>query len=124
MAGKTRIGTTAVFIFFFGSGFSALLYQVVWLKYLNLLLGSTTYASVAVLSAFMFGLTVGSRIAPRLSFLYRFSLRSYGIVEMCVGIFAMLFPAIYAWLKIPFSFAFNAVGPQTLVYNFLAFLIA
>jgi spermidine synthase len=124
MPDKPGIGKTAVFIFFFGSGFSALLYQIVWLKYLNLLLGSTTYASVAVLSAFMFGLSVGSRLAPRLSFLYRTSLRSYGILEMGVGIFAILFPSIYSWMKIPFGAAFNLVGPETVLYNFVAFFIA
>lgn len=124
MSANTKLGNATIFLFFFGSGFSALLYQVVWLKYLNLLLGSTVYASVAVLSAFMFGLSAGSMLASRLGSLYRFSLRSYGIVEMGVGIFAMFFNLIYSWLKTPFGLVFNLVGPEAWVYNFVAFLVA
>lgn len=124
MSDSSRLGNATIFVFFFGSGFSALLYQVVWLKYLNLLLGSTVYATVAVLSAFMFGLSAGSMLASRLGSLYRFSLRSYGIVEMGVGIFAMFFNLIYIWLKTPFSLAFNLVGPEAWIYNLVAFLVA
>src|SRR5262245_11327914 len=98
-----------IFLFFFGSGFAALLYQVVWLKYLNLLFGSTTYATAAVLSAFMFGLSFGSRLTPRLRFLFHNSLRSYGLMEVGVGLFAALFPWLYSVSTVPFAYAFNVI---------------
>jgi spermidine synthase len=113
-----------VFAFFFSSGFAALLYQVVWLKYLNLLFGSTTYATAAVLSAFMFGLSIGSWLAPRMQTLYKSPIRSYGLLEIGVGIFALLFPPIYFWLKVPFGFLFNAAGPESFWYSVVTFLIA
>lgn len=121
---KTRPVTSLVYLFFFGSGFAALLYQVVWLKYLNLLIGNTTYATAAVLSAFMFGLSLGSWLAARWPALYRTPLRSYGIVEMGVGIFAMIFPSVYTAMKIPFGAVFGMVGPQTFLYNLVAFIIS
>ncbi len=121
---KTSRVQPLVYLFFFGSGFAALLYQVVWLKYLNLLIGNTTYATAAVLSAFMFGLSLGSWLASRWQALYRTPLRSYGIVEMGVGIFAMIFPSIYTAMKIPFGVVFGMVGPQTLLYNLVAFVLS
>ena len=45
---------------FFVSGLAGLLYQVVWTRYLALFLGSTSYAVVAVLAAFMGGLAAGN----------------------------------------------------------------
>ena len=40
----------------FGSGFSALVYQVIWVRLLGLVFGLTVYAASAVLAAFMGGL--------------------------------------------------------------------
>lgn len=113
-----------IFLYFFSSGFAALLYQVVWLKYLNLLFGSTTYATAAVLSAFMFGLAAGSWFSVKFRSLFRSPLRSYGMFEIAVGVFAILFPFIYSGFMTPFRMIFNAVGPQTLWYNILTFFLA
>lgn len=113
-----------IYTFFFGSGFAALLYQIVWLKYLNLLFGSTTYATAAVVAAFMSGLSIGSRIAPRFSKLFSSSLKSYGLIEIGIGLFAITFPYLYSGFKIPFAWIFNIVGPQSFFYNLLTFLFA
>ena len=67
----TSRNRATLFIFFFSSGFAALLYQVVWLKYLGLLFGNTTFATAAVLSAFMSGLSLGSWAVPRWGILLR-----------------------------------------------------
>ncbi len=113
-----------IFLFFFSSGFAALLYQAVWLKYLGLLLGNTTYATAAVLSAFMAGLAIGSWATPRLSILFRNGLRSYGLIEALIGIFAAAFPALYTGSKVPFAALFNLVGPQTTAYTAIVFATA
>lgn len=121
---KEKARTSFFFGFFFISGFAALLYQIVWLKYLNLIFGSTTYATAAVLSAFFFGLAVGSKFCVKFSALFVRPLRSYGIAEMGVGLFALFFPILYSGFQYPFSWIFNAVGPQTFLYNFITFCIA
>jgi len=119
-----QISPALVYLFFFGSGFAALLYQIVWLKYLNLLFGSTTYATAAVVAAFMCGLSLGSRIPTRFPAVFSASLKTYGLIEMGIGIFALSFPYLYSGFRIPFAWIFNLVGPQNFVYNALTFLIA
>src|SRR5688500_20406837 len=119
-----HISPGLIFLFFFGSGFAALLYQVVWLKYLNLLFGSTTYATAAVIAAFMFGLSLGSKASVRIPKLFNASLKTYGLIEIGIGLFAVSFPSIYTGLKIPFAWIFNLVGPQTYVFNILSLLVA
>ena len=44
----------------FGSGFCALIYQIVWLREFRLIFGASTAASAAVLGIFMGGLGIGS----------------------------------------------------------------
>ncbi|MCI0411530.1 fused MFS/spermidine synthase [bacterium] len=119
-----QLSTALIYLFFFSSGFAALLYQVVWLKYLNLLFGSTTYATAAVVAAFMFGLSFGSRISTKFPRLYITSLKTYGLIEIGIGLFAISFPYMYSGFKIPFAWIFNLVGPQTFIYNLVTFALA
>ena len=44
---------------FFLSGISALLYQVVWLKYLGLIFGNTVYAAATLIAVYLAGLGIG-----------------------------------------------------------------
>ena len=67
---------------FFISGALGLIYQVLWMKELRLLFGSTAQATATTLTAFFLGLAIGGwaggRIAPRL----RNPLRAYGVAEV------------------------------------------
>src|SRR6058998_2104767 len=81
-----------LFLFFFLSGATGLLYEIVWMRQLILVFGSTTYAVSAVLSAFMLGLALGSfgfgRAADRGANLVRL----YGLLEIGVGLYALVAP--------------------------------
>ncbi|MBI3785189.1 MAG: fused MFS/spermidine synthase [Deltaproteobacteria bacterium] len=76
---------------FFVSGFTGLVYEVVWAKYLALLLGSTAYAQVGVLAVFMGGLALGSATWGRRADRSARPLRLYGWLEIGVGLSAALF---------------------------------
>lgn len=80
---------------FFCSGATALIYEVVWSKYLAQMLGSTVYAQTVVLAVFMGGLALGNRwfggIADRLSR----PIHAYGLIEFCIGLYAFFFPNLY-----------------------------
>jgi spermidine synthase len=74
---------------FFLSGISGLMYQVVWLRMLTRILGSTTYATSTVLAAFMAGLALGSLLAGRFVDRVRWPLRWYALVELGIGLAAL-----------------------------------
>ena len=57
---RLRLLCPAVFL----SGAAALVYEIVWTRYLSLRMGSTTGAAAAVLSAFMLGLALGLSRCP------------------------------------------------------------
>jgi len=99
MVRVAALGLTAV------TGFSALVYQVAWQKYLAALLGSHSEATAAVLGIFLGGLSLGYWLFGRLSQRLggpdgadinpRQLLAVYGLVEAGVGIYALLFPWLF-----------------------------
>src|SRR5438105_15229995 len=58
-------GGTLLLLVFFVSGISALLYQIVWLKYLGLIFGNTVYAAATLIAVFLGGLGLGAFLFSR-----------------------------------------------------------
>jgi spermidine synthase len=83
-----------VLVLFFCSGATALVYEIVWSKFLSQMFGSTIYAQTIVLAAFMGGLALGNKIFGRWSDRLRQPVRAYGYLEIAIGIYAFLFPAL------------------------------
>ena len=61
-ADESHDGSWMVLVLFFGSGATALVYEVVWSKFLSQMFGSTIYAQTVVLAAFMGGLALGNKL--------------------------------------------------------------
>jgi len=79
---------------FFFSGATALVYEVVWSKFLSQMLGSTIYAQTVVLAAFMGGLALGNAIFGRRSDRMAHPVRAYGVLEIIIGIYSLFFPLL------------------------------
>ena len=73
----------AVLVFL--SGAASLVYEVLWLKELGLLFGSTAYAASTTLAVFFLGLAVGGAIFGRLSPRLRSPLRTYAWLELGIA---------------------------------------
>ncbi len=84
-----------VILLFFVSGFSSLIYQVVWTRLLVFVFGSTTFATSTVLAVFMGGLALGSFLAGRVSDSIRRPFLWYGILEGVIGLWALLAPWLF-----------------------------
>src|ERR1700730_15954023 len=70
-----------IVLLFVASGFSSLIYQVVWTRMLGLIFGATTFATATVLSIFMGGLALGSYLAGRIADRIKRPFLWYGILE-------------------------------------------
>jgi spermidine synthase len=79
-------------VVFFFSGFSSLIYEVVWMRRLSLFFGSDVYSAALTLSAFMGGLTLGSLLAAKYSDHLKKPLIWYGLLEISIGLYALFFP--------------------------------
>ena len=84
-----------ILFLFFCSGATALVYEVVWSKYLALMFGSTVHAQTVVLAVFMGGLALGNCFIGARSDLLRKPLAAYGYLEIIIGLYAFSFSWLY-----------------------------
>ncbi|MGB9719856.1 MAG: fused MFS/spermidine synthase [bacterium] len=77
-------------IFFFFSGISSLIYEVVWAKLLLLAFGSTTIANTMVISAFMLGLGFGGIYFGSYVDKIRNPNRLFSSLQFGIGVFSFL----------------------------------
>src|SRR3954451_4777760 len=87
--------TISLSLLLFGSGFSALLYQTVWLRQFRLIFGASTAASAAVLAIFMGGLGAGGILIGERVERSKNPLAVYGGLEIGVAISAGLTPLLF-----------------------------
>src|SRR5882757_6683801 len=97
-----------ILFLFFCSGATALVYEVIWSKYLALMFGSTVQAQTVVLAVFMGGLALGNRVFGRRGDKSAKPLAMYGYLEVMIGIYAFFFSGIYKFA----DQVFISVGAQ------------
>jgi spermidine synthase len=91
------------------TGATGLVYEVTWQKYLSTLLGSHSEATAAVLGLFLAGLSAGYALFGRLTRRQVAQaaaagrppplLLTYGLVEGGIGVYALLFPLLFALVQ-------------------------
>jgi len=94
-----RLRTLALLLIFFLSGGAGLVYEVLWTRQLSLIFGVTTYAVSAVLATFMGGLALGSYLMGGAADRVRRPLLLYAALELGIGLYALLVPALLAALR-------------------------
>ena len=104
-SGSPIIGWMAVIFFF--SGFSSLLYEVVWMRRLSLFFGSDVYSAALTLAAFMGGLTIGSLLAARYVDRLGNTLILYGAIEIAIGIYALCFPTLLGMFTTQYRYVYQ-----------------
>lgn len=72
------------------SGMGGLMYQVVWARKLQLTFGVSIFAIASVLAAYFLGMALGAWMAGRGSRTIRRPLFAYGLVEVGIGLSALL----------------------------------
>jgi len=114
-------------IIFFFSGASGLIYQVVWARKLQLIFGSTVFATSAVLTTFMAGLALGSYLFGRIVDRLGRPLRLYAALECGIAIFALLSPFLLDLLKAVYILIYRTLSAEfyslTLIRFILSFLV-
>jgi spermidine synthase len=82
-----------LFLLFFCSGASALIYEVVWVRVFANVFGNTIYSASIVTAIFMLGLGIGSYaagiLADRAYATGRNLLRVFAVVELAIGVVAL-----------------------------------
>lgn len=123
MSGLRRKGSVVLLSVFFFSGISALLYQIVWLKYLGLIFGNTVYAAATLIAVFLGGLGLGAFVFSR-SFAARRTLVVYSCVEGLIGAFGAFSPNGFELLNRAYIAAFPTVHGSPVMMTLLRVALA
>ena len=110
---------------FFFSGAAGLIYEVLWIRMIDKVVGSAPFAVATVLAVFMGGLAVGSYLAGRT--IDRITskknlLALYGKVEVVIGVYGLLLPFLVMAVKPLYAYAYNHLFEYFWIYQVFNFL--
>ena len=105
------------------SGALGLIYQVLWMKELRLLFGSTAQAAATTLTAFFLGLAVGGWLAARLAPRVRNALRAYGWAEIGITLSALFYFAVISMYASIFPSLYRTIGNAPITFLIVKFIL-
>lgn len=110
-----------IFVLVFFSGFAGLVYQVLWMKQLGLLFGSTAHAAAATLACLFAGFSLGSWFWGRRATQTANALRLYATLQLGIAITAIFyFGILQGYYRIyPFFYQHIHSRPLLLAVKFL-----
>src|SRR5688572_24512772 len=104
------------------SGFSALVYQTLWLRMLGLTFGVTIYAASTVLAAFMAGLAIGSALAARFAERTINPVRWFGLAELLIGLLGLTSLGLLGLLVEAYSRLYPSVADSVTTLTAIRFV--
>lgn len=109
---------------FFLSGFGGLVYQILWMRELGLLFGTTAHAAATTAASFFLGLGAGSAFFGERSRSTSRPLVTYGLLELGVSVSALLYFGLFAIYQAVYPAVFDSLGDHRGVLLFVKFLLA
>ncbi|MEE8520808.1 MAG: fused MFS/spermidine synthase [Gemmatimonadota bacterium] len=119
-----HVAPKLVYACFFFSGAASLIYQVGWLRSLELVFGSTGHAAATVLSAFMAGLALGSFLFGRWIRRWARPLMLYGWLEVGIALYALAMPIIFAGVAPLYRLAWTSLDSLPFAFGLLRFAVS
>jgi spermidine synthase len=104
-----------IYLLVFLSGLAGLTYEILWMKQLGLLFGSTAHAASATLAAFFAGLAVGSWFWGRRVAKGGNSLRTYAWLEVGIGVTALLYFFILRFYHHIYPSVYQSIDSEVLL---------
>ncbi|MGQ0568910.1 MAG: fused MFS/spermidine synthase [Armatimonadota bacterium] len=107
------------------SGVASLTYQVVWMRRLALVFGSTTLATSTVLVAFLGGLAIGAAVLGRVADGRPvWTLGIFGLVEAATGVYALASPWIFRALEALYLAAYPPLAARQPLFIAVQFILS
>jgi len=105
-----KITLYALLLLYGISGFTALAYEVLWMRLVSTLSGASNFGLVATLVAFMAGLGLGSWLGAKLRLRFGAALMLFAVMEMGVAIMSILMPDVVSLLEHGFEAMAASMG--------------
>ena len=111
---------------FFLSGFSGLIYEILWTRMMVKIIGSAPFAVSIILTIFMGGLGLGSYLSGRIIDRLQQPLalvKLYGLLELLIALYALLIPVLLTGFQPLQTIIYNRLYEQFIVYHLVTFSI-
>ena len=93
---KNSIMNKKLLLILFGiSGMTALIYEMIWIRPLSLVFGTTTYAVSIIVASFILGLAIGSWFAGKFTDRLENPLKYFALIQIAVGFFGILLLPVF-----------------------------
>lgn len=107
---------------FFLSGLLGLIYEIIWIRKLGLIFGTTVFAITTVLTAFFGGLALGSYLFGKWSGKIKNPVKIYAILEAGISIFAILFPLLLKLFGLLYSVIYGIIYQNSFILTSTRFI--
>jgi len=115
---------TTVLALFFLSGVSALIYQIVWVRFFTVVFGVTVFAVSTVVASFMAGLALGSFFIGKRADKYESPLRMFAYLEAGIAIYALLIPSLIFVVSNIYTFLYQSFTPNFYLFSIIRFVFS
>jgi spermidine synthase len=99
-----------IYLLFFFSGFTGLVYEIAWSRILSTILGNTSLAITVVVSIFLGGLALGSFLSPRIKIFHKNPLRTYAGLEVFVAVYSICTPWLAGTVDHVYGYLYGSVS--------------
>lgn len=113
-----------IHLMFLASGAAALIYQVIWFKQLQFVLGSSTFAVSVTVASFFLGLSLGSWLGGRLADRLRRPLLAYAVLELSVSVVSLAVTLLLSKWPVWTPFLTPYLGERSAVSAGLTLLVS
>jgi len=113
-----------IHLMFLASGAASLVYQVIWFKQLQFVLGSSTFAVSVTVASFFFGLSLGSWLGGRLADRLRRPLRVYGLLELSLSVVSLAVTLLLSKWSVWAPALAPLLGERSLASSVLTLLVS
>jgi len=100
------------------SGMTALIYEIIWIRPLSLVFGTTTYAFSTIIASFILGLAVGSWVAGKYTDRMKNPLKYFAFVHLGIAFFGLLLLPLFSALPGLYLDIYTATYPHQSFFMF------
>ena len=121
---KNTMNRNLILILFGISGMTALIYEIIWIRPLSLVFGSTIYAVSTIVASFILGLAIGSWLAGRFADRLKNPLQYFAFAQIGVGFYGILLLPVFGALPSIYLGLYQATYPNQTIFILAQILMA
>lgn len=106
------------------TGMTALIYEIIWIRPLSLVFGTTIYAVSTIIASFILGLAVGSWLAGKYTDRLKNPLRYFAFAQLGVGFYGILLLPIFGALPEVYLELYKITFPNQPLFMFIQILMS